>query len=556
MPVMDMKQFKKRLDEICKLCDVSPEAQAKWQKYLDSIKTRPLADELTSIVKEHSDALKRLNDTFMHVNQRLAMEYQRQEKPLIIFHPTDPTQLRIYHNVIISSSNIEDINNLTVLDLHDAFKGFYKAYDEDMAIPGGSEKWATKERIEKRLNAYTDMPTTKALSRYTNFDQKYAATTIIRDFAAMIDEERKPMELSYADTPADWCIVYGSGPSSCMSLNGGNAQRFQWMWDANFCPASFYAHFPYTRGAYIIKNGRVLARTVLFKYPDRDVWQYGRIYADSPIQNKFKATLEAAGHKPLSNKRDWTPHEVFEIPDGTSFNIKGYKYKKEGIMCMPWPYFDNMDYNGKGFYASYDQETNEFTITYHSPNSKGSKKEEDMLPIQIQDGVLLSIDYSERKCYHCGTLRKDKRFDWITSADGKCFDSAECLIAAGYVKVRTIQAEQYQLPNEHLVPIQGFKGTVFFSTVEAATKYGFYPILRSDGSVPEEGDIEVTNKYNGKRVIGKSTWVYQMTELPENPKLDIIFNDPIRNVSLDIDEEEYKGLSTPTPNVEGYHINF
>ena len=159
---------------------------------------------------------------------------------------------------------------------------------------------------------------------------------------------------------------------------------------------------------YVLKNKKVIGRTVIYKDSKTEAWYYGSIYADTSMKQKFIQTLESNNIRPLSKHVDYQKHNVYEVPEGTTFTIPGTPYQKTGVFCMPWPYFDNMDYYGKGFYASYSKEKNEFTITYN----KSKKSDTEMLPIQIQDGLLLSVDYMDRKCDYCNKVHKDKGFNW------------------------------------------------------------------------------------------------------------------------------------------------
>lgn len=533
----NIDEMRKKFHDIFKYCETPQHVIDKWEKFFDNCNTNPVMDKAIEIITAQVANVKKLSEVFSSVDNDIYARYREQEKPLITLHPTDFTQLRVYENIIISSHNDSDLDNISIFDAGIVFKTFMANYTKDMSneIPNSSQKWETPERIEKRLNTYIDMPTARALSRYTNLDKLYPPekNTRIRDFALGVDDYRKPMELSFAETPEDFCIAYGSGPSSCMTLHGGNAAKFKWMWDNKFCPASFYAYFPYTRGAYIAKNKKVIARTILFKDPnDEKKWSYGRIYADTnEITTKFISSMEAVGITSLEKRADYTKHRVFTVPDGTSFKIPGVPYSKPGVMCMPWPFFDNMEYHGKGFYASYDKKTNEFIITF---NSKGNKDKE-YLPVQNQNGVLLSVDYSDKQCDYCKQYHREKGFPWQMTNDGGAFDSLECMLASGYVRVMTGIATHYQKPDPHLIPIQGVNKSVFFSTMKAAKDSQYLPLLTSDGLVPEEGDIEVTNQYQHVEVIDGVEWCMKQKPIePRNSGLTILFNTPIRNVELDV----------------------
>ncbi len=88
----------------------------------------------------------------------------------------------------------------------------------------------------------------------------------------VFDAARRPAQLTYAETPADFVTMYGSGP------------------------ISRYANYPHSKGAYLTKEGSVIARAILFEDMISAIWRYGRIYSINPeVTRQFRAALESNG---------------------------------------------------------------------------------------------------------------------------------------------------------------------------------------------------------------------------------------------------------------------
>lgn len=452
--------------------------------WLNKVKSmdNPIFNALIDTFNKNIAGVTRLQNIFDQVDCNLSIKFLKSVRSLIVLHPTDATLLRVFPNLVISSvSSVEELKNVSVFDAPDIFKDFMKQYEEDLAIEHKKVAWEPLDRAIERLNRFVDMKTSAALARYVEWDLKDAA---LDTFATNIDGYRKPIEIRFAVTPQDFTIMYGSGPSSCMSADASRMANWPELASVGMCPPSFYSYFPFTKGAYAVKGKSVVARAILFTYDDNTVaddkkkWHYGRLYHNNnEYGNKFIESLEQQGITNLEKKGNYTEHRLFTPPKGLQFKIPGIKYGERWY--MPWPYFDNMEYYGKGFYASFDNDTKEFEITYNGKEGIG------MVPINNQQGRLVSTDYIEQKCAFCGT--KIPRGQAISSHDGKLFCGDNSHISqAGYIIVINANGnEGWHLPNHHFV--QSTDGKTYFTTYAAAARYNYYPVISDGDALPEEG---------------------------------------------------------------------
>jgi hypothetical protein len=365
-------------------------------------------------------------------------------------------------------------------------------YNNDMLVEHRKIAWATKERIVAKLNKYIDLATSTAMARYVKWPDE-AKEDMVRDFADNITDHRKPLELSFAVTPEDYTIMYGNGPHSCMINTGPNKEKWKELTNAGLCPASFYAYFPYTKGCYVVKRNKVVARSILYCYPsDMNTWYYGNIYAATPvIREKFINSMEQAGISNLLKTADYTTNRIYVPPKNLKFKIPGIpKYNNNKVITdyvMPWPYFDNMEYYGKGFYASFDDDTKEFTIIYSHNNCDNSQ----MLPVRVQSGMVYASSYKTRICDLCKE-KIDPHKNTIQSHDGdKIFCSEKHARQSGLLPHYTVQGNiAWLYPTKSSVSIFNNPHRMF-TTLDAAMRSGYCIHISDYSYIPEEGDMKV-----------------------------------------------------------------
>ncbi len=440
-----------RFNALCDRCNLEPEyreklfnANFKWAR--DSV-----IKAAVSLINKTQQELHDYHELVQSIFPASVQNWIKQRtRPMMVMSPGKIDHLRVYPNIVFDPSELGSSENIRITDAETILGGFIHSYQEDMTdkIPGTSEKWKTQERIDKRLGAFEDMPTARALTRFYNLEDNFKPD-IIRDLATKFDNCRKPMELLYADKPEDFLIMYGSGPSSCM-VHSTYKETWVPLDKAGQTPTSFYAYFPWTRGAYMMKGGKVVARTILFAdntappfdmgYPKfnkkAEKWSYGRLYTtNQEMTREFLKALKSNGYHPINPNSGDGMNGRYTPPEGVEFRIPGIKISNKNYI-MPFPYFDNMDYHGKGFCAAFDDKTNEFVMVYQSrPNQKA-------VPINGRGGFLKSSDYIQKECDHChGHSSVEGRWlegRWYTAEeDGTLYCSEDHIKAAGYTRVVT-----------------------------------------------------------------------------------------------------------------------
>lgn len=544
----DTATLLKNFETICKECDISDTEKEllykKYFKYADNVVVASICD----VYNKYTNDIKDMNEFMSNVISTEVITFiNAQLRPLVVLTPDKIDHLRIYQNIIVDGSGNSYPQQVSVLEATSVFSHFISSYEHDLTIPGGEEKWKTVERISARLNAYVDMPTARALTRYFNME-KHMSDDKIRNLAEKIDTARKPMEIIYADRPEDFVIMYGSGTHSCMSTDAFKGSAYSFFGD-NMTPTSFYAYLPWTRGAYIMKNGKILARVILYALPEKvegdykemgwpnfnksigKLWEHGYIYgANEQATREFTKVLRSNGIRPLGDKNGGKGGGQYACPDDKPFLVPGIKYGRE--YAMPFPYFDNMNYYGKGFYASFDSKTNNFEITYLTKNNRGA------INIQERKGFLQSSDYVARMCEHCNTTKAAK---WVTtiinehSPVSHLFCSNTCAQAVGFSVVYNGIGELLVKVKDLSIYTKSYDGQFLFTNQEAAKRQGWV-VLKSDPfAFPEEGDQVVHNR-SYDRVADKLGNLYGVT--PENEVTAIVpLTSPVLKKNVQFDPE-------------------
>lgn len=509
----------KNFEEITTKCGVSEETKKKlYDKYFKYAKDIVISTTV-SIITSKVEEIKIFEDTLVNVHDTMGQYLQTQLRPLMIFPNKDQVNIRIYPNIILDKNTDKNkLVNFSISSATDVLSAFIEEYEGDKLIPARVEKWANIDRITKRLNEYVDMPTARALTRYCNYEAAYKPDQI-RDFAANIDIARKPLELIFADKPEEMCAMYNSGPSSCMSPKSQYSEGWNFLTEKNLAPPSFYAYFPYTRGAYIMNHGKIVARAVLWAdinfinnpkgippysdmgYPNFnknlcEKWYYGRIYSDTQeMTNKFIKALQSHSISSLNG--------LFNCPKDTKFVVPGIKLDSKNY-GIPFPYFDNLEgvgtdsgYYGKGFFAEYDTTTKVFTLTY----SKASKNNAG-IPINGRNGFLKSSDYQELNCDCCkGIIHKNK--EAINTDDGLSFCSEYCTTKQGYIwAIQGNGNRLYTKPSDEF--IRSDDG-LLFTTLKAAKDNGYSLKMDELGIMPEENAPVTCKGYRMQDYYGE--WV-------------------------------------------------
>ena len=289
----------------------------------------------------------------------------------------------------------------------------------DLADERRAQAWATTNRAWRRLKRYEEMTIARAVSRFSNAKELGIGDHLVRNMSQFIEDMRRPLEITYADKPEDFLIMYGSGPTSCMYVhqNGDpdrNLDRWGTLLINKHCPTSFFAYHPHTRGAFITRGNRVVARCIV--YETMKGWCYGRVYPTGDMWSaKLVKMLEEAGMTELSRS----------FARECSFTIPGLKHATLEEWHAPMPYFDNLV---GSFGIEFDQKTKEFHITQHERSGDGNYSQ-----VDSTTGYISSRHYASLACDHCGhSFHPDNAIH--SNTDGRVFCSEDHALAAGLVQ--------------------------------------------------------------------------------------------------------------------------
>ena len=195
------------LDTIIKLCNISEEDKDFLVKNLFKYKDNFVINTTCSIIQEHSKNNAIFFNTLLEINPTIPIP---SVCPLIIFSPDNLNTLRVFPNILLNNGN-SDFSSITSSNYNPWLTSFIEEYENDIAHDKRKQKWENNDTVEKYLNAYLDMPTARALTRYV-FPNDALKADQIRDLANAIDIFRKPLELTFVETPEDFVTMYGSGP--------------------------------------------------------------------------------------------------------------------------------------------------------------------------------------------------------------------------------------------------------------------------------------------------------------------------------------------------------
>lgn len=415
----------------------------------------------------------------------VAINWLTEDQVLIVPHPKDATLLRVFINVKVSNTKLP-MRYVSPICHQEVLKAFTTELRTDLASDATSKKWETTNRSWRRLKRYEDMPTIRALQRYTNIP-KHIGEESLKSLAAAIDADRKPLEIIYAEKPEDFITMYASGPSSCMA-KGGEGGNFGFMLKKQVHPTSFFAFHPHTKGAYIMRGGQVAARAILYEdHAKPGKWIYGRVYAlDAQVKEKFINALEKAGLTSLGAVD--MRHNILAYT--CEFNVPGYLYSGEDYF-MPVPYFDNLRHDIP-LMVKWDKEKKEFNLKCYAdpkdrkdPSLKGYMR----LDMGVTRGYVMSNEMSECICAHCGISYNPRTArSACVAVDGAVFCCRTCAEAHSYVcAYRSDGAAVWVHRNSGAVRDAG-ETTRWYTNLNAALSFSSYSLVL--GTVSEDKLVE------------------------------------------------------------------
>lgn len=466
---IDIGNTKKQLTKILEKYDLGSAAD-EWLKYA----RHPIshsAFRLTRILSPDAAKLETFYNRFAGKSGYSGLV----PKCVIVFTPNDPDKLRVYPNLVIDFVNWDSMLTTCPYINNNVLSTSIAGINSDMDSAFKSKAWSNFASARKKLKKYEDMDVARALSRYTKPSQTVGDATlenIIRNIADDIIQSRKPVELTFANTPKEFLEMYSNGPSSCM-VKGGNGQdrAWEWMLLVETHPTALFAHHPYTRGCYIKGNkGTVRARTILYIKEDGREY-YGRLYGSTPNDTAImKSNLEAKGinrlpvMSPGHHSKDNSGHYYRSV----EFDIPGINVA--GRYWMPWPYLDNL----RGYpVITFNTVTHAFHIKMHNDGEK------------IKGNHFLNYESSTRgaiahtdivdvvPCPQCGRSVDIREYpgNVMHKETGARYCTLRCIENAGYVVARESLGNYTLAVAEDCIK-DVLKDNKYYTTLDALKAHG------------------------------------------------------------------------------------
>lgn len=393
--------------------------------------------------------------------------------PLIIPTPDDPTCLRVFQNIPLDVVEDDAVSSVCWVFYFNVLETFWQNYKKDQESVR-KQGWSPFSRGWRRIRTYEDIPTARVLARYTNLEKKGMVTSAqLRDIAAGIDEQRKPMDIIIAEKPEDYIDMYLSGPSSCMSYGKGD---WRWLTDEHkHHPCSFFAYHPYVKGVYALYKGVVCARTMIYQKPD-GVWYYGRLYNSNPkFGEKFEQTLKEKGYRWLGSHTDGNN----KFRRDATFEIPGLKHGVEH--AMPIPYCDNF---GPGIKVTWDGIKKVFTVVCSADDMKYN------IGYQSQSGFFYAGSLGGRRCSSCAAVENLNNRHHIETPDGQNFCTAAHAQAHGFVWAYRSDANRVWVQNG--IAVQDGVTGHWYTNLDVMKQYGAFQAIINLDEEPEDEEEHFT----------------------------------------------------------------
>lgn len=365
-------------------------------------------------------------------------------------------------------------------------------YDEVLANP---QAWNPLNRAWKRLKRTNTLSMSKFIRDFTNLPSS-VPDHIILTIAERIAQHNKPAELLFANTPEEFVRMYATdGPQSCMQANSSYAKTWKdWMpVECNIVPTVFYSYFPLTKGAYIIRDGRVAARAILYmiKTGDKEKWYYSRLYFHNEgLQKIMIAALNEHGISQCPNNGEPMHHWLANKQVPCSFKIPGYYRRNSKVPFWPYPHLDHGRPNSLGY--TWDEDAKEFTIHYgDSSIVKGSVT----VGVPSTEGFVEKIN--KCVCAYCGNI---KASSLMVKGLGNYYCNEACVINSGLCIASDGEGTRsVMLVTDAWATTSG----EYFTNYQAARRRGAGAVIGMWGTYPE---CDVLLGFNGNEY--KDTTIY------------------------------------------------
>lgn len=443
--------------------------------------TRLYYDDLNKLVKllwSCSDAIRRL--TAVKLSFKCAVLLVPDEPDQVLVNPNMPMPQGIFHYADLTETILDSVSPYK--GLYDFFGDWVKAYEADLADDNRRKQWVPARRGVQRWRKFQKMSLTRALSRFSNIDG--LPSDVISRVALILEDARKPDTVKYAETVAEfWEMYQSNGPSSCMVTSSSHAERWRNMGNSlRVSPPSFYAYYPYTKGAYMMRNGSVVARCLLFRRPDSDDWHAGRIYTVGLYGDRFIDALRRDGVR-VQDADFWDgfSSDWGDFREYAKFDIPAVEY--DGEYFLPVPYQDHI--RGPMFAKFiHDKETNtrHFSVIVDpyddddddDDGSHSVPKGYVQVDVQTTRGFMPSSEFTYVSCASCGTRVRGTDY---TTVDGTRFCSESCMRRSGYVVAIDSSGNYRGVPRTECYedPLSGS----MYTNIAAAVANGLVPIRQS-----------------------------------------------------------------------------
>lgn len=319
-------------------------------------------------------------------------------------------------------------------------------------------KYESIHRVVRLFGRREVMPFTRALSRYTRDEvAKQMTPERIRTIGEYYAEAIKGFTITWCEKPEDYVAMYERGLSSCMVSSSGAREWGFLLKEFNINPTSFFYYHPNTKGAYVHRDGKVIARCIVYEgmINGTRVKAYGRVYSSNKdVETKFVTALISAGYtRPLQGGLFSC---TFKVPKRVSKTVGG--------TVFPYPYFDNLSGD---IFVEDTKDEDYFTVYHNHPGQKGTR-----IALNSTAGYAL-FGKAKVYCAHCASDIHPGRA--VVAQDGAHFCGHNHARAHGYVEAFRADGQQVLVANSHRL-IPRWEGG-YFTNLEAAILLRAKPVL-------------------------------------------------------------------------------
>lgn len=460
----------KKLQKLFKDADFLDE----YTKQFEAYRQDPIFCSAARLVRALKPRINALHKLIVNTGALGHVEEAFKGQPLMTL-AASPDMVRVYVNLVVDDLSESALSYCSWAMYPETLKTFYEGYREQSKDAKASMAWYPFSRAWKRLKKFEELPTARALSRYTNLGKMGCGEARIRDIAVAMDEMRKPMELIFVDSLEKCIDMYATGPGSCMSQasHGGPNGWKPRLLDHGLHPTSFFFYHPFIQGVYAKSKGSVIARTFVYEKEDGKKY-FGRVYGANPkFTAIFEQTLTEMGIEFIGPHTETKGKFIRKA----TFSVPGGLYNKE-YFC-PLPYCDNMSGHT---YIHWDETEKVFNVLCNAGKSN--------VNLVSGLGFVPHTLLTNRICFHCGREFNHQTAGHVIAHDGTSFHSQECANAAHYV-----QAKRSDRGRDWVIARDAVRDSIvgdYYTTEQAAAEHGLHPIMEADCE-DEDGD-NVTRK--------------------------------------------------------------